>query len=286
MSFHLEIAIKPNSPFPFSKFHSSVAEEFSKDNTNCLLNPNLQTHVEFIQLQRVDGSLAPLEQIRGASDVISHVFTLDNNGGQLEHLGDDSSEETDEVQAATTWILPSADFHGQWENLVYEKELKLSLLSYAEACLLLSEKGVNQNFLSWNQVVLLHGPPGTGKTSLCRALAHKLTVRIAGKANSNFSYGHLVEINCHSLFSKWFSESGKMVHKMFECIKELAEDHRALVFVLIDEVESLTGARERSSGGDPSDAIRVVNGKRGNLFLATFLYKLTFFVKLNCINFF
>ena len=39
-----------------------------------------------------------------------------------------------------------------------------------------------------------------------------------------FKSGQLVEINSHSLFSKWFSESGKLVQKMFTEIKRLMED--------------------------------------------------------------
>jgi SpoVK/Ycf46/Vps4 family AAA+-type ATPase len=69
-----------------------------------------------------------------------------------------------------------------------------------------------------------------------------------------------VEINSHSLFSKWFSESGKLVQKMFGKIQDLMSDKEALICVLIDEVESLTAARQSSmAGSEPSDAIRVVN---------------------------
>ena len=45
---------------------------------------------------------------------------------------------------------------------------------------------------------------------------------------------------------------------MFEVIEDLVNDPRALVCVLIDEVESLAAARKASSS-EPSDAIRVVN---------------------------
>ncbi|RUS34146.1 ATPase family associated with various cellular activities-domain-containing protein [Jimgerdemannia flammicorona] len=75
-----------------------------------------------------------------------------------------------------------------------------------------------------------------------------------------YSHGKLVEINSHSLFSKWFSESGKLVMRMFQQISELVADEDAFVCVLIDEVESLTAARKAAlAGTEPSDAVRVVN---------------------------
>jgi SpoVK/Ycf46/Vps4 family AAA+-type ATPase len=79
------------------------------------------------------------------------------------------------------------------------------------------------------RVILLHGPAGTGKTTLCKALSQKLAIRLRDKFKQSF----LIEINAHSLFSKWFSESGKLVMKMFSRIKEYTEDEDTLVCVLI-----------------------------------------------------
>jgi SpoVK/Ycf46/Vps4 family AAA+-type ATPase len=89
---------------------------------------------------------------------------------------------------------------------------------------------------------------------MCKALAHKLAIRLSNLYESSI----LIEIHSHSLFSKWFSESGKLVARLFEHITELVEEPGVLVFVLIDEVESLTTARS-NSGSEPSDAVRVVN---------------------------
>ena len=79
-----------------------------------------------------------------------------------------------------------------------------------------------------------------GKTSLCKGLAQKLAIRLS----HTYAQGHLVEVNAHSLFSKWFSESGKMVMAMFSRVREILEDGDAFVCVLIDEVESLSAARQ------------------------------------------
>ncbi|CAH3046293.1 unnamed protein product [Porites lobata] len=178
-----------------------------------------------------------------------HVFQLHDDGPATEELEED-------IAAANHWLLPSEDFHGIWDSLIFDSDVKAQLINYAMTTLLFSDRGVNSNVISWNRVILLHGPPGTGKTSLCKALAQKLSIRLSDR----YSYGQLIEINSHSLFSKWFSESGKLVMKMFQKIQELIDDKDALVCVLIDEVESLTAARKSAmQGQEPSDAIRVVN---------------------------
>ena len=186
-----------------------------------------------------------------SANIVYRVFKLNRLGPEIEEI---SSPGEEEVPAAQHWILPALDFQGMWDNLVYDSNTKVELLRFVETALLLSDRNVDTNIVGCNRVVLLHGPPGTGKTSLCKALAHKLSIRLGDRYTS----GQLIEINSHSLFSKWFSESGKLVQKMFTEIKRLMENPNSLVCVLIDEVESLTAAR-KASGSEPSDAIRVVN---------------------------
>ncbi|XP_052061155.1 pachytene checkpoint protein 2 homolog [Mytilus californianus] len=211
----------------------------------------LQEHVQSVFL--CDTDLANSEK-KGidltGNNIQIHVYQLQDDGPGTEELDDE------DLAAANHWLLPSTDFHGMWDSLVFDDDIKGNLLNYAATTLLFSDRKVDTNVISWNKVILLHGPPGTGKTSLCKALAQKLVIRLSDR----FKYGQLIEINSHSLFSKWFSESGKLVMKMFMKIQELIDDQESLVCVLIDEVESLTSARKSAlSGSEPSDAIRVVN---------------------------
>jgi hypothetical protein len=48
-----------------------------------------------------------------------------------------------------------------------------------------------------------------------------------------FPTSRMLEVNSHSLFSKWFSESGKLVQQLFDHINTTLEDNDTFVTVLI-----------------------------------------------------
>lgn len=177
-----------------------------------------------------------------------HVHEINEDGAGEER------EDDDEIATYKEYALPCREFSEYWDSLYFDDDTKSRLKNYAQTALEFGNLNVNASLVAFNRVVLLHGPPGTGKTTMCKGLAQKLAIQML----DTYSEPVLVEINAHSLFSKWFSESGKLVGKLFEKIQELTEDEDTFVFVLVDEVESLAAAR-KATGSEPSDAIRVVN---------------------------
>ena len=173
--------------------------------------------------------------------------------------------DTEESSSCKKTVLPSAELAGLWcapnmymntiprESLIFEDNVKTDLLSSTEVSLELASQDVDPNLVSCpllfvtivkvgaNKLALLHGPPGTGKTSLCRALANTLATRLtrASRVSRPFTSGVLVEVNSNSLSSKWMGESGKMVQRLFDEVRAEMANPFTFVIVLIDEVREL-----------------------------------------------
>ncbi len=78
--------------------------------------------------------------------------------------------------------------------------------------------------------VLLHGPPGTGKTMLAKA--------VAGETSSNF-----ITIGGPEIVSKFYGESEGKLREIF---KEAEENAPSIIF--IDEIDSIAPKREEVTG--------------------------------------
>src|ERR1044072_5711753 len=139
-------------------------------------------------------------------------------------------------------VLPAEHHDRDWDAIIVPREVKERLLAQA---LLVLQHGL----------IVLAGPPGTGKTTMARGLAQVAALALARQGATA-----LVEINPHAFPSDMLGESQRNVTRLLtETIPEIAA-RRPHVIVLIDEVESFAVRRSTASfEANPVDVHRATD---------------------------
>lgn len=158
------------------------------------------------------------------------------------------------AEAVTASVLmPDPRYEHMWDAIVTPPEVKTRLLRGALLGLTL-RAALPFETTALHGLAVLHGPPGTGKTTLAKALAHQLAPYMTG------GQARVVEISPHGLMSAEHGQSQqKVLSLLTEHIPALADDGVPTVVVL-DEVESMAVARsEASLAANPADVHRATD---------------------------
>jgi SpoVK/Ycf46/Vps4 family AAA+-type ATPase len=148
--------------------------------------------------------------------------------------------------------LPDPALGALWDSIILDEALKSQLVSQAVLNFTLRGK-VARNVLPLHGAILLVGPPGTGKTSLARGLAHRTAESFQG---AGF---RLLEVEPHALTSSAMGKTQRAVSELFsQSIAEAAVGGPTIV--LLDEVETLAADRSKLSlDANPIDIHRATD---------------------------
>lgn len=156
-------------------------------------------------------------------------------------------------------ILPDPQFNELWERIVLPEEQKNRLRSQVLLELVVRAKLANKAAIPLHGIILLVGPPGTGKTSIAKGVASAAAEVLEGQQIT------FIEIEPHGLTSSALGKSQREVRKFLEEVV-VENASKGPLIVLLDEVETLVSDRAKMSmEANPIDVHRATDAMLAGL---------------------
>jgi pachytene checkpoint protein 2 len=137
--------------------------------------------------------------------------------------------------------------------IVVDHEIKDRLLHQALFSLLVRPR-LRFEVTALHGLIILHGPPGTGKSTLARGLPAELVSYVTG------GKVRIIEVSPHGLMSAEHGQSQERVTELLAGYVPSLADAGMPTIVLLDEVEAMTVARSATSlSANPADVHRATD---------------------------
>jgi AAA+ superfamily predicted ATPase len=153
---------------------------------------------------------------------------------------------------AVQCTLPSSDFDAAWDAIKVSEALRERLLAQSMLSLTV-RRAIPFDTAPLHGLIVLAGPPGTGKTTLARGLASRVAAMLKNEIVT------FLQVDPHALASAALGKSQQQVTTLFQrTIPEAGL--RGPAVILLDEVETLAADRRRMSlEANPVDVHRATD---------------------------
>jgi vacuolar protein-sorting-associated protein 4 len=198
------------------RYYVSAAEQLQK-----LINFTDDPNMKNLYYQKAMEYILRVKEIRGI---------VESSDVKKSSSATTSTAEDEEISGAISSVIVREKPNVKWEDVAGMEAAKRAL---REAIILpMSRPDLFKGARKPWKGILMFGPPGCGKTYLCKA--------VASEVDSTF-----FSVSAANLISKWLGESEKLVKELYD---RAVEESPSIIF--FDEIDSLAGSRGGSSEGE------------------------------------